>query len=151
MRAALGVTAHRQRLVVPTCNRVIAGRQRHRLRCVNPPARDRKVDQRPPDVLGKKVAEVNFDLRKRAERTQIGVLPGGCSGVSYSGNMGGEVEQPVDRARRGQQQPAQLDRIEPFERRPLDRSVVEVEAIEIDPRSHFLPPQKARATPGSGP
>ena len=100
----------------------------------------------PPAALG-----IAAPRQRPALRAQIGVLAGRSAGVRYPRNMGGEVQQPIDRARRGKQQPAQVNRIEPLERCPFDGSVIQVEAIDIDPCSHLRPPQKARATPGSGP
>ena len=138
-RATCGVAAHGQRLHPRPGDRVIARGQRHRPRCVDLPASHRQVDERTPDRLGEKAPEMHFHLRQRAECGDISMLASRRSWVRSPGYMGGEVKQLVHDASRRQHPARQIDRIQPLEWRPLEHSVVQVEAVDIDPRSHGRP------------
>ena len=148
----LRIAPYGQRLGVRTCDGMIACRQRRRSQCVDSSAGDWQVGERPPYVLGEKAPEMHFDFRQRAECAQIGMLASWRPGVRTAGNISGEVKQPVDCVRGRQQQPAQFNRIQPLERRPPDRAVLEIEAVNIDPRSHAHPPCKRQGPlRGAGP
>ena len=83
---------------------------------------------------------MDFHLRQRADGRQIRLLSCWAGGVRCSGNPGGEILQPLDCVRAWNQLLNQLNRIEPTERRALNRPVVEVEAVDIDIGPNGFPP-----------
>ena len=94
---------------------------------------------------------MHLDFRERPQCAQIRVLVGWRAGVRNPGDMGGEIQQLVDCASLRKQQPAQLNWIEPFELGPLDRSVIQVEAVDIDSSSHLRPHIKSKGHSGEQP
>ena len=85
---------------------------------------------------------MDFDLGQRGERFQIDPLAGGCSWIELARNPRREVPEPIDLMLVGQQERGQPNGIEPLEGRSLQRSVVQVEPIDMDPRSHVHPRKK---------
>ena len=149
--APLRIGSDRQRPGAPAEHTMVALGQRDRPGRLNPPARDRQVGERTPGRLGEETPVVDLDLGQRRERVQIDPLAGGRPRIDLAGDPRREVPQPVDRTLAGKEKGSQPDGIEPPEGRPLERSVVQVEPVDIDPRSHYPSPDKARAAPGSSP
>ena len=100
---------------------------------------NRQIGERTPRRLGEETPVVDAHFREGCERLQIDLLPGRGSSIELPGDPRREVPEPVDRALTGKQQSSQPDRIQPFEGSPLQRSVIQIEPVDIDSRSHARP------------
>lgn len=82
---------------------------------------------------------MNLDLGKRAEREQVGVLPLRRIRIISTRDARGEVFDLLDSVSGREQQPRELNEIEPPIGRALYGAVVEIEAVHIDVRSNRGP------------
>ena len=85
---------------------------------------------------------MNFNFGQRGERLEIHLLAARRPRIGFARHPRGEVAQPVDRVPARNQKRGQAHGIEPLERRTLQGSVEEIEAVDIDPRSHHRPRTK---------
>ena len=130
---------------------MVALGQRDRPGRLNPPARDRQVGERTPGRLGEETPVVDLDLGQRRERVQIDPLAGGRPRIDLAGDPRREVPQPVDRTLAGKEKGSQPDGIEPPEGRPLERSVVQVEPVDIGPSFSLSVSRQSKGRSGEQP
>ena len=147
--APVWIRADRQRPGAFAEHSVVASGQSDRLRRFDPPARDGQVRERAPRGLGEKTAVVDLDLGQGGERPQVDLLSCRRPWVELSRDPRREVAESVNRALAGKHEGGQLGGIEPLEGCALERSVVQVEPVDIDPRSHFRPRKRQRPLRGA--
>lgn len=94
---------------------------------------------------------MHFNFWKRAERIQVDLLPTWCTAVRFSGHASGEEEHLLDHACPGKLLDIETNRVEPLVSSSLERSIIEIKAVDIDSRSDHFTSTKSKGRLWSGP
>ncbi|MDE0241693.1 MAG: hypothetical protein OXQ84_16115, partial [bacterium] len=135
----VSIEAHWQGLGPLAVYAVVALRQHDWLRRMDTSAGDRQIGERAPCCLGEEAPEMDLDLRQGGKRIEINLLAAWRARIELPGDSRNQVSESVDCALRGKETGGEPDRIQPFEAAVLQRSVIQVEPVYQDPRSHAGP------------
>ena len=107
-----------------------------------------RLRERRAHLVAEEVPEIHLDLGPVASKSaEIDVLALGFRRVGGGArHPRREILDRQDIVMRLQDRCEQRQQVEPFPRRSLERSIVEIEAVHIDEGAHRCPPQKARAS-----